>query len=223
MTSAVVGSAVVPSAGLLLHRRRVFEWVVVPHPFLATQLPPSDGAASLFRSSVAGTLFELVADHVVQGRVIFPGAGYLELGRAATRAEALHSVFFLQPLAIEVPNLLIECAVTEDGRFEVCSREDAASVEATVHCSGSFSRRALTGQRAQADPPSWRGRVCTRVADVDAMYDGFDAVGLQYGPAYRTLERAFGNALDAAAAALRVRSSRQGTVCLLYTSPSPRD
>ena len=121
VTSAVVCSAVVPSAGLLLHRRRAFEWVVVPHPFLATQLPPSDGAASLFRSSVAGKLFELVADHVVQGRVIFPGAGYLELGRAATRAEALHGVFFLQPLAVEVPNLLIECAVTEDGRFEVCS------------------------------------------------------------------------------------------------------
>ena len=55
----------------------------------------------------------------------------------------------------------------------------------------SYPTKSLPSQRAQADPPSWRGRVCTRVADVDAMYDGFDAVGLQYGPAYRLLRRAW--------------------------------
>ncbi|MGA1104825.1 MAG: hypothetical protein ACO3T7_14470, partial [Pseudomonadales bacterium] len=34
---------------------------------------------TLFRSPTIGALHALVADHVVQGRVIFPGAGYLEV------------------------------------------------------------------------------------------------------------------------------------------------
>ena len=46
------------------------------------RLPSSDGA-TLFRSPAAGALHALVADHIVQGRVLFPGAGYLEMARAA--------------------------------------------------------------------------------------------------------------------------------------------
>ena len=50
----------------------------------------------------------MVADHIVQGRVIFPGAGYMEMARAAAvslsggaRSAKLSRVFFLQPLMLD--------------------------------------------------------------------------------------------------------------------------
>ena len=51
-------------------------------------------------------------------------------------------------------------------------------------------------------------RVCA--AEVGALYAGFDAVGLQYGPGYRTLVQAWGSG-GGAAARLRARPTQQGT------------
>ena len=42
------------------------------------------------------------------------------------------------------------------------------------------------------------------------LYDGFDAVGLQYGPGYRTLIKTWGGVSDALAR-LRVRPTHKGT------------
>ena len=51
---------------------------------------------------------------------------------------------------------------------------------------------------------------CVHAADVGALYDGFHAVGLQYGPSYRTLVQAWGGH-GMAMARLRVRSAWLGT------------
>jgi acyl-coenzyme A synthetase/AMP-(fatty) acid ligase/3-oxoacyl-(acyl-carrier-protein) synthase len=53
-------------------------------------------------------------------------------------------------------------------------------------------------------------RQSARAADVGAVYDGFDAVGLQYGPGYHTLVHVWGGASDAVAR-LWARSTREGT------------
>ena len=92
---------------------------------------------TVFRLPAAGALYTLVAHHVVQGRVIFPGAGYLEMARAAASAwSVLSDVFFVSPLATEVAGLQVECAVSSDGRFEVRSSEgNSALAQAAVHCS----------------------------------------------------------------------------------------
>jgi hypothetical protein len=108
----------------LLYRRHAFRWRDQPHPFAQRSLPSSAGDSVVFQSPTAGALHALVADHVVQGRVVFPGAGYLEMARAAG-ARALCAVYFLQPLAIEAHGVLVECVVSK-GRFEVCSREAGA-------------------------------------------------------------------------------------------------
>ena len=102
------------------------------HPFAQLRLPPS---GSVFRSPVAGALHSLVADHVVQGRVIFPGAGYLEMARAATgTASALRGVFFLQPLAAEAAALAAaNKAAAEAAAAEAAlALEEAAAAEAAA-------------------------------------------------------------------------------------------
>jgi hypothetical protein len=188
----------------LAYRRRAFSWREMLHPFAQHRAPASGSESTIFRCAAAGVLHALSADHVVQGRIIFPGAGYLEMARAAG-ATALRAAYFVRPLALETPNLLVECAVS-GGRFEVRSGEADAVEMATVHCSGATAGDKNASQRV--DCASLRAP--SRAADVGALYDGFDAVGLQYGPGYRTLVQAWGS-VRTALARLHARSTHEGT------------
>jgi hypothetical protein len=189
-----------------IYRRHAFPWRDPPHPFVQRLVPSSDdGSGIVFRSPTAtGALHGLVADHVVQGRVIFPGMGYFEAAHAAGTA-ALRGVYFLQPLAAEAPGLLFECAIS-DGLFEMRTCEANLIGDATVHCSGATGTDNVWKQSIDHAPRCAR----SRAADVGALYDGFESRGLQYGPRYRTLINAWGGASDALAR-LRARSTHEGT------------
>ncbi|MDC0525689.1 polyketide synthase dehydratase domain-containing protein [bacterium] len=186
----------------LVYRRRAFPWRDRSHAFAQCRITSLDGFVA-FRSPAAGALHALVSNHIVQGRVVCPGAGYLEMVRAAG-ATAMHGVYFLQLLAVEVFGLLVECTIS-DGRFEVRSSEDEALEGAAVHCSGSV---AMDTVWQRVDNASLH--TLSHAADVGALYDGFDTVGLQYGPGYRTLTNAWGGVSDALAR-LRARSTLEGT------------
>ena len=191
---------------LLVYNRTSFVWREAPHPFVQKRVPASDEAV-IYRSLATGDLHNLVANHVVQGRVFFPGAGYLEMARAAgTSRSALSGVFFRQPLVFEATGRLVECAVT-DSRFEVRSGEQDALTDAVVHCSGAL---VTTGSWVQVEHAAVRAWSCMRVAEMGTLYDGFTAMGLEYGPGYRTLVQAWSGAKDALAR-LRARATRQGT------------
>ena len=82
---------------------------------------------------------------------------------------------------------------------------DVMGSHRTVHCSG-----ATAGANAWQHIDQALLRAPCRAADIRALYDGFDAVGLQYGPGYRTLVQAWGGASDAVAR-LRSRSTQEGT------------
>ena len=170
------------------------------------RIPCSDGVI-VFRSPAEGTLHSLVADHVVQGRVIFPGMAYLETARAAAAGSAVHGVFFLQPLAVEASGLMVECSV-DGGRFQVRSSEDAVTfADAAVHCTGSVDQ---WEELRQVDQASLRARSCARPAHLRTVYDAFYAMGLHYGPKFRTLTKAWAG-VDDALSRLRVRMSLEGT------------
>ena len=195
----------------LVYWRHAFPWRELAHPFAQRLIPVSDGSHTL-NSPATGVLHALVTNHVVQGRVIFPGAGHLEMVRVAacavTSASAtgatLHGVFFLQPLAVEAPGLQIECVVAA-GRFEVRGGSHAAD-DWAVHCSGAL----VAGAQERWHPPeraSERASSCVHASAGGALYDAFDAIGLQYGPGYRTLAQAWGGGV----ARLRARATHEGT------------
>ena len=191
---------------LLKYQRRGFAWFDAPHVFAQSGRLSADGAEVTI-SRAAGKLHTTAADHVVHGRVIFPGAGYLEMARAAAVSESsLRGVFFLQPLAVEAANLVVEC-VMSDGRFEVRSGEDEDE-DRTVHCSGSV---VTIGGWQLVEHASMRGRSRMLASHVRALYDGYASIGLQYGPGYRTLVEAWGGGASAAMARLRGRATHEGT------------
>ena len=192
--------------------RRGFPWQEPPHPFAKRRVQSPDGTV-LIRSACNEGLGALVADHVVQGSVIFPGVGYMVLVHAArqlltstAKITRLLDVFFLQPLATEAAGLHVECAISE-ARFEVCSGEvgsDGSLVSVGTHCSG------LIGQSANAtwqrlDHALLRSRCCARLSESASLYQGLHAVGLQYGPGYRTLVQLWGGESGVGLARLRAR------------------
>ena len=190
------------SRSQLSYCRRAFLSRDPVHPFAQRGLPSSDGSVTL-QSPSSGPLHALVVDHVVRERVIFPGVGYLEMARAAG-VTALQGAYFLRPLLIEASDLFVEFWVN-CSRFEVRSNEADAAEATTVHCAGATANVIAW----------WRSdhrslRKFSHVADVESLYDGFHTVGLQYGPRYRTLVKAWGDK-SSALALLRARSTREGT------------
>jgi acyl transferase domain-containing protein len=194
----------------LAYCRYAFLWRLQPHPLLQCRLAASN-YADVFTSPVMGALLAIISDHVVQGRVIFPGAGYLEMARAASAA-ALRDVFFLQPLAVDAAGY-VECAV-EDRCFEVRYRtHNEASRNETVYCSGSTVSDNRDGSKQRVEYVLTRGLRNPFIADVNALYNGFAAVGLQYGPAYRTLAQTWSGTTSAGA---QLRSQPSAGVTWLH-------
>ena len=153
----------------LVYQRRPYRWRAAAHPFLQlrrprTQLASTQGggeAALVFASRVCGALRALVAEHVVQGRIVFPAAGYLEMASAASSAASsadaspgdtssrgsssfgLSAVFFLQPLTLgetlgeEASDAVVEVEVSNPhATFEVRSVTSDGVME--VHSAGAL-------------------------------------------------------------------------------------
>jgi hypothetical protein len=197
--------------------RCAFRWRDEEHPFVQHRSPSSGGTVFM---SDANAALRVVSGHVVQGQIVFPGAGYLEVARAvatATPMPALSEVVFLQPLAFQVSGRLI--VITEvtraRNRFEICSSEtfgsDGTSVDSIVHCTGVFITSWRTRIQYAELLPLLRSRLCVREAHVSTLYNGLHAVGLQYGPDYRTLVQAWGGT-NCASARLRMRATYEGTI-----------
>ena len=189
----------------LVYRQRAYPWRVMIHPFAQQRVQSMEGG-EIFRSATTGALQAVVADHVVRGRVIFPGAGCLEMARAsASSGSVLCGVFFLQPLVVEAPTLFIECRVI-DGLFQVRSGTGSVLEDTTVHCSGALAAHATWPLANHA----WE-RAHSRAADVGALYDTFCAAELHYGPAFRVLAHAWAWNGTRCLARLTRRTDWQGT------------
>jgi hypothetical protein len=155
-----------------------------------------------------------VANHVVQDRIVFPGAGYLEMARAAkasasmgpaATAATLADIFFLQPLVISGESVDAVVTIELHTGFDIRSTDDDSD-EDMAHCSGSLTTEPLSTALSFAHA---RERFTNEV-DVATLFAAFARAGLQYGPGFRRLSRVW-SASDGAAAELKRRDQRQFT------------
>ncbi|AYF74232.1 SDR family NAD(P)-dependent oxidoreductase [Nocardia yunnanensis] len=130
---------------------------------------------------------EWLADHVVGGSRILPGAAYLDaaLSAAALRTEstrvAVEDVRFLAPLVVDEGMApVVELRVEESTRrFTIRSREPA-SPNWTVNATGRLVEGVYEPTKAEVP------EVAEMLAiDPAAYYTAFAARGLDYGPAFR--------------------------------------
>ena len=201
-----------------VYRRRAFPWQRPTHPFLVQRVS-TDGAPA-FRSP-AKSLASIVLDHVVEGRVIFPAAGYCEIAHAATTALSatfgveLRDIVFMLPLVMDAAPW-VECRLDEADAFAVLSGELSSGSGSlnnyAMHCKGEL--RPVSAYEWNSPYVDVRKVLLRRrkQLSVKEVYQTLHAAGQHYGPAFRMMEgiRTGGDGREALLR-LQVRTDKQGT------------
>ncbi|GAB4583711.1 type I polyketide synthase [Nocardia sp. IFM 10818] len=149
--------------------------------------PDPESPADYWRVQLSVGAMPWLADHVVGGARMLPGAAYLDaaLSAAALRAGsarvAVEDVRFIAPLIIEEGAApIMELHVEEStGQFAIHSREADGELW-TLHASGRLVTGAFDSATVKLPAPDELHSV-----DTAAFYDAFRARGLDYGPAFR--------------------------------------
>ena len=172
------------------------------HPFLGEN---RNGAEPSWESRLGERARNLMDDHRVQGRAIFPAAGYLEMALEAARQTFgdeecydLEGVEFLKGFFL--PSMDDPCRMRmifdpEIGRFRIYS-EMVAQSGWVKHCSGEIhvvpeglklpeDRHDFFGEK---EVPSLPGGT---EFSAEKCYEIFESCGIQYGPKFRGLKRLF--------------------------------
>ncbi|MCA0155353.1 type I polyketide synthase [Tsukamurella sp. M9C] len=154
-------------------------------PYLGNR---SDGALPAWRRLLDGTAPRSLADHVVHGATLFPGAGYLEIAAEVARDEYGAAACTLQ--GVEFETALVHGG---GGTYLIDTSLDADSGRIAIHGkvpgAGRWSRHATATLRPA---PSVAPRVdLAPIAGApvpeDELYGLFRDAGFVYGPAYRLL------------------------------------
>ena len=190
-------------------KRLHFHWREATHPLVQHKLLDISSTDTIFRSKIDSMMLSIVADHVVNGSIILPGAGYLEMGRALLKgAASLRGIYFLQPLVLEDASRAVEAVLSPSGSFEVRSGEptEADLEEGVVHCAGSLGEAAAFEKVAVAKYRAPDMRAIEMEPVYALLHNG---AGLQYGPSYRLLDQVWMVPGTQAAASMRRTKAQQ--------------
>jgi polyketide synthase PksL len=176
-----------------------------PVPF-AAQLHPliAHNSSTLkevsFSSLLSDTAF-YAADHRVHGQKVFPGAGLLEMacisGNLAGEARVwkIRDVVWIQPLLFRGGPQPVRTALRTLGEtveYVMSSFDD--DNEAIVHSEGRLvfgnGRADLGGEEDRVAIADLKAQ-CARFEDGAAFYAKFSEYGLQYGPAFQTVQELY--------------------------------
>ncbi|HEY0139907.1 MAG TPA: SDR family NAD(P)-dependent oxidoreductase [Thermoanaerobaculia bacterium] len=153
-----------------------------------------------FNSSLADTAFYAV-DHRVNEEAILPGAAFLEMACISgsivgeQRIRKITDVVWMQPLSFRTGAQALRTVLRRTGygaEYEISSFD--AENEAVIHSEGRLAFR-----NGSAHPAEAEGRIpletlkarCAAPEAGRACYDRFSQHGLQYGPAFQTIQELY--------------------------------
>jgi acyl transferase domain-containing protein/aryl carrier-like protein len=159
------------------------------HPLLGYFVSGIDG---LWENTLDTNQLTYLADHVVQGSVVFPAAGYIEAALAAARIAFgadtldLESAEILRPLTIpaHADPLMQSAADLKDGTFKITSRPDKHMGNWTQHFQGRIGRSEERRPERSFDAEALKATLPCYVSGAD-HYAVSAARGLAYGPAFQ--------------------------------------
>ncbi|MFE9664359.1 SDR family NAD(P)-dependent oxidoreductase [Streptomyces sp. NPDC005955] len=167
------------------------------HGLLAAGTALPDSGGHLFTSRLSVSTHPWLADHVVGGTIVVPGAVLVEIAvRAGDElgCRRIEELSGLRPIVLS-PTSALRLRVTVGGAdpegtrtFHVHGKDEAEPRESewTLHATGTLVPGPGVGP---AGPERW-SPVGTEL-DVDGMYRDLASTGLHYGPAFRGLRRAW--------------------------------
>ncbi|MDN7484298.1 type I polyketide synthase [Burkholderia orbicola] len=136
----------------------------------------------------------MLADHVVDGGVAFPGAGYVEMALAAARTffdtpdAALENVEIRTPVVFQPQQAKLFRLVIEPrtATFTIETRDRMSDGAWTLNVTGRMLESGNALGAASIVPAATLERLLALpAADGDTLYANTAAIGLNYGPAFR--------------------------------------
>ncbi|MGN9761895.1 SDR family NAD(P)-dependent oxidoreductase, partial [Streptomyces sp. SD31] len=176
----------------------------VVHPLLGAAVELAGSAGHLFTSRLSLRTHHWLADHVIMGRALVPGAALVELALRAgdeLGCDTVEELTMAAPLVLpEQGGVQVQVSVgiaDDDGRrtVTVYSRPEDTDLPWTENATGLL---ATGGRPAPSNPASDLGSgtaewppAGAEAIDLDGVYDRFAEVGFGYGPAFQGLRRAW--------------------------------
>lgn len=155
----------------------------------------TDPQGTHWKNHVDAQLFPDLAEHVVDGRAILPGAGFLEI--AVTAAQVffdddeveISNMEIVRPLELRADRMLELSTVlsAETGDLEIRSRERLSSDDWTVHAVARVRKPVEQSADHQMFKP---GKIKGSVLSAATAYETAEKFGLSYGPHFQLLSKA---------------------------------
>ncbi len=192
-----------PAAAQL--RRGRFE-----HPFLKrqTQLVTEPGLAA-WDALLDVQKFPCLRDHQVDGEIVFPATGHLELAWAVASEQFRHEAFFLENLHFDMPVIQPDNSrhpldvrleiVSGEGDYRICSRaaDAAAEIPWTKHSSGRINTVHDHFPKSTSTLAARQALVEDELAEsAEEFYDKLHNAGLDYGPNFRCIQKLWNKGQD---------------------------
>ncbi|MFT3864056.1 MAG: SDR family NAD(P)-dependent oxidoreductase [Solirubrobacterales bacterium] len=165
------------------------------HPLLGAMADLPDGGL-LLSGRISLAAHPWLADHAVAGTVLLPGTAFVELALGAGRqvgAETVAELTIVAPLVLPGEGAVaLQVSVTrpgEDGRrsLSIRSRDESEEAEWVEHAACALTDRpSVVPESLVGWPP-----VGAEPLDTEDLYDRLTDVGLEYGPAFAGLRRAW--------------------------------
>ncbi|MBC7923388.1 MAG: SDR family NAD(P)-dependent oxidoreductase [Ferruginibacter sp.] len=178
------------------------------HPFLKSgQQSVADPGSCRWDVNLDPAVFPYLADHRVEGTLIFPGTGHLEVAQAAARASFPGDFVFLEDIRFEAALFLAEEGeapevrlevVSDEGNYLISSRpraisdpsksEEGTDVPWTKHSRGKINHLGDRFVSVPVDLVELQQRV-NRPVSVADFYVELKECGLQYGESFRRVQK----------------------------------
>jgi acyl transferase domain-containing protein/aryl carrier-like protein len=173
-------------------------WIPAPGPVPPATQPPASSVPAVpgLTSGEARVAFAaaepVLAHHRVAGQPVLPGAAIAALLLGAGNASGLSALAWLRPLAGGAEGVA--------ARIRRAERAGAAGVVELIGDDGLERARAEVASApelvAPLDVAALRARFTQLLPAAEALYPAFAARGLDYGPAYRALRRAWTDGVE---------------------------
>jgi acyl transferase domain-containing protein/D-arabinose 1-dehydrogenase-like Zn-dependent alcohol dehydrogenase len=159
----------------------------IDHPLLTSVVELPEPGGVLLTGRLSTTAHPWLADHVVDGSVLFPGTGFVEFGLCAARrfgAARLGELVVRAPLVLSAAvDVQVWATPVGEGAHDLVIRGRGADGVWTVHATGKITSDRTAPRPSQGQwPPAG-----TNPLPLKDFYELLSARGYTYGPAFQGL------------------------------------
>ncbi|MDO1449031.1 SDR family NAD(P)-dependent oxidoreductase [Rhodocytophaga aerolata] len=169
------------------------------HPYLDTcKQSAVDANLLLWDLSIDKQVFPYLEDHKVDGTIVFPGTGHLEIAHAIAYTSFPDKFSFLEDIHFEAALFLPEEGESPEIRLEISSLEgdyvlcskprNSQEATWTKHSRGKINTLSTMAPATRVDLEAIRKRVNTQLSVTD-YYLELKEDGLQYGESFRCIQK----------------------------------